>query len=439
MQSVPKSVLKDLAINGCTTDEYYSRLTISDRMTKAEFIIKLENMILAVREHEQVFSGPFISNTQKLMLSNFIANKKKLTIELVRQYIDMLLKRNDINFHYDSTYGRSIVFIDTETTGLDPFTDSIVTTQQFSFCNGIVLFGLSNLNDCSIPNSDGITTYIGHNLKFDLKFFIHRAQYSPNRKTDDKKAIFDTMVAEHMLTNGIPNASTKLIDCVSKYYKTIRLNKDLSTSFKSGIVLTDAQKLYAMQDVAVLPGILIQQLLALHETDQLYAYLYIESEFVATLAKMEMAGIAINSKEWLVVAEQNRSLMDQALVELNDTARGVVNIRREFESPIIQQNLFEEAKAKMNINWNSPIQVKKVLGILGHKVDCTDEKTINYLQYSEPVVNRLLNYKKFTKLCSTYGEAFLNFVRNGRLHSDFIQSVSTYRLSSSKPKNWVRI
>lgn len=433
MQSIPRSVLENLAIHDMSSDDYYNNLAISDKMTKHEFILKLKNLKSVIENHQHEFKSDFISEHQSPLLSNYITTKRKRVSNLLEECINALFTNEYISIYSKDSLIRGCSFIDIETTGLDVFKDRIVTIQHFSLVNSLILYGLSSINPTSIFNSTNISMFIGHNLKFDYKF-ISRYEHLRIRSICNISCTLDTMVAENMLTNGIPGAGCSLSTCVDKYYKNIKLDKSISTSFDiNATQLTPKQKEYALQDVAVLPGIILQQLLELHESGQLYAYLYIESEFVSSLAYMELTGIKIDSNAWLKVAEQNKVHMSESLSVLNDEARKNINIRKEFEDKIIQQDLFQEVKPKLKINWNSPLQVKKVLGILGHKVDCTDEKTINYLQYSEPIVSKLLNYKKYVKLCSTYGESFLSFVKNDRIYSDFIQSVSTYRLSSSKP------
>jgi len=66
----------------------------------------------------------------------------------------------------------------------------------------------------------------------------------------------------------------------------------------------------------------------------------------------------------------------------------------------------------------------------------TDEETLQKIMTAHPVVEKLLDYREFTKLKSTYVDALPSLInaRTGRLHTTFNQAVAaTGRLSSTNP------
>jgi hypothetical protein len=83
---------------------------------------------------------------------------------------------------------------------------------------------------------------------------------------------------------------------------------------------------------------------------------------------------------------------------------------------------------------DSPTQVIKGLNKLGVLVTTTDVKELSRYK-NHPAVKALLEYRKFEKFVTTYGDALMNRIHKstGRLHTNFTQMVDTGRLSSSNP------
>lgn len=64
----------------------------------------------------------------------------------------------------------------------------------------------------------------------------------------------------------------------------------------------------------------------------------------------------------------------------------------------------------------------------------TDAATLEKLAGEHPILPLILEYRKLTKLNSTYVEGLLGLARNGRIHTTFHQTVTlTGRLSSAEP------
>jgi len=83
---------------------------------------------------------------------------------------------------------------------------------------------------------------------------------------------------------------------------------------------------------------------------------------------------------------------------------------------------------------DSPIQIVKCLNDLGVPVDSTDVKELGKYK-KNPIVKLLLDYRKYAKFITTYGEPMIDRMHSltGRLHTSFRQMVDTGRLSSSNP------
>lgn len=90
-----------------------------------------------------------------------------------------------------------------------------------------------------------------------------------------------------------------------------------------------------------------------------------------------------------------------------------------------------------DFNPNSPKQVLPILNRLGAKTNRTGEDDIKRFSHI-PFVEKLLRYRGFQKLCSTYTiPLYTNAIKadDNRIHARFIQNTITGRLSSSDPIN----
>ncbi len=144
----------------------------------------------------------------------------------------------------------------------------------------------------------------------------------------------------------------------------------------------------------------------------------VERPLVRVLAKMEVAGIAVNTA---LLTEINSELTAEAA-------------RLESEIHTIAGEPF---------NLNSPPQLRVVLyDKLGLRPQrrtktgySTDAQTLEKLRDEHPIVAALLHYREVEKLRSTYGGGLLAEVApDGRIHASFNQTVArTGRLSSDAP------
>ena len=157
---------------------------------------------------------------------------------------------------------------------------------------------------------------------------------------------------------------------------------------------------------------------ALEETGATRLYDEVELPLIRVLAKMEIAGIAVD-------IDKLRAISD----ELNSETR-----RLEAE---VHQLAGEE------FNVNSTQQLRHILfdklGLVPQKRTktgySTDAQSLLRLREAHPLVDTLLRYREVEKLRSTYGEGLLAEVApDGRIHASFNQTVArTGRLSSDQP------
>ena len=144
----------------------------------------------------------------------------------------------------------------------------------------------------------------------------------------------------------------------------------------------------------------------------------IERPLVRVLARMEVAGIAVD-------VERLRE----------------INAALTAEAHRLEQEIHALAGGPFNVN--STAQLRSVLyerlGLTPQRRTktgySTDAATLEKLRGEHPVVETLLHYREVEKLRSTYGEGLLAEVApDGRIHATFNQTVArTGRLSSDQP------
>ncbi|HMD47085.1 MAG TPA: DNA polymerase I [Acidimicrobiales bacterium] len=144
----------------------------------------------------------------------------------------------------------------------------------------------------------------------------------------------------------------------------------------------------------------------------------VETPLVRVLARMEVAGIAVDVGELRRIADELAGDTGALEAEIWRLAGHEFNVN---STPQLRTVLFDE------------------LGLTpGRKTKTgysTDASTLESLRDAHPVVDTLLRYRELEKLRSTYGESLLAEVgADGRIHAVFRQTVArTGRLSSESP------
>lgn len=150
-------------------------------------------------------------------------------------------------------------------------------------------------------------------------------------------------------------------------------------------------------------------------------YYEMEEPVARIIAEMEQTGIMINAENIKSVADKLKTFID------------------------LEYNKIKEA-AGFDLNPNSPKQLSLYLydklGLKGAKKNksgySTDEDTLKDLRISYPeydsLISSILKYREINKLYSTYTLNLLEYVKDGRIHTEFKQTgTATGRLSSSNP------
>ena len=311
----------------------------------------------------------------------------------------------------------SIIGVDTETTGLDPFR-SRVRLLQIATPDRAYVFDLFEVAAFSHPTLRGLFSSLQpvkvfHNAKFDAKMLLHHFKL-------ESRGIFDTLLSSQLIGAGRSEGGHGLA-AVTERYLGETIDKSMQLSDWSGS-LSRLQYEYAAKDAALmlpLSNALTEKLaaLGLEEAAKL------EFDCVLPIAAMELAGMAIDRDCWRrLVADVERA--HEALS---------AELKRELAAGIPQLSLFDEPP---NINLDSPSQVTQALSRMGIKVEGTRSWQLQPLAKDHPAIRKLLEYRSVQKSLSSYGLSLLEHIHpvTGRIHADFHQIGATGgRMACSHP------
>lgn len=262
---------------------------------------------------------------------------------------------------------------------------------------------------------------IAADLKPDLKFFQDEAKAdSWDAYLAFRKRFFDRTVAAYLLN---PLKGEYPYDDVAKDYLGLMVPTKADCLGKSevGAILVEneqAAMAYACYEayIAWKSYPVLLEALQQHEMEMLFNE--IEMPLVFVLEDMEREGIGIDA---------------DALKEYGTQLAGSIT---EYE-----QKIYKEAGEEFNIN--SP----KQLGVIlfekmqlpnGKKTKTgysTAADVLDKLAPDYPIVADILEYRKLSKLKSTYADGLANFIdETGKIHTSFNQTITaTGRLSSTDP------
>lgn len=316
-----------------------------------------------------------------------------------------------------------VLAVDTENTGLNVHHDNPlilqVGTPDFCF-NFPAYIGLDLSPIVEILEDERILKLF-QNAKYDWKFIWVKYGAHINN-------LYCTQLAERLLTVGKPGATPypSLQKLLYKYLG-LYMEKETRNAFinRDPIAepITEKEHRYAAADVIALFDIYYQQIAEIAEWG-LAQVAKLEFSIVAPISVMEVAGVYINQKGWRDLLEHAKENYDRLAQEIQD----------EFRDVVVQDTLF----GLPSFNIASNPQLIANLKRLGFELEDTNEATLEQYKDQHPVFGKLIEWRGWNKILSTYGEKFLSFIddKTKRLHTNFNQlRADTGRMSSSKPVN----
>lgn len=318
----------------------------------------------------------------------------------------------------------SVISFDTETTGIDPHSAEIVG-MSFSVIPGVgyyvptpkerdkatqIIFKFKGV----LENPH--ITKVGQNIKYDMTIMKWYG-------VEIAGPLVDTMIKHYLCE---PDLRHKL-DYLTESYLDYRMVPIESLIGKGAKQLSmrdvDLDKIteYAAEDADLTLQLVpvLNKMMQDNELEELYAT--IEEPLIRVLCDMEYEGVNLDvnflndySKELQVLIQKQ----EQEIYKLAGTHFNISSPKQ------VGEVLFDRLKVKYRWKRTSSGQYS------------TDVEKLTELSHEHPVIGAILDYRKLTKLLTTYVDALPNMVnvKTGRIHSNFNQArAATGRLSSENP------
>ena len=311
--------------------------------------------------------------------------------------------------------GRTIVAVDTETSGWDPYRDELICVQ---LCAGPDLPVLVLDAQAVDPRllaplfADRAVLKVFHHGAFDLRF-LAAAGVRATR-------VADTMLAQQLLDGGAKTAPGNGLAQIAAFRLGVVLDKSIRETIWVPGRLTPEQLDYAADDAAATWRVFDQQWREL-VGHGLTRVARIEFTALPVLADLQLRGVAFDAERWAALVGR----LERELPALEAAAQAALISDR---SP---QNLFGPEP----VNLESPEQVREALARLG--VDVTTTREVALRDFAgHPAVDALLGYRQVSKVTSNWGGGWAGRAahpRTGRIHPDWRQIVGAGRIACSEP------
>jgi DNA polymerase I-like protein with 3'-5' exonuclease and polymerase domains len=310
----------------------------------------------------------------------------------------------------------AVLGIDTETTGLDPHSVQLLLLQV-STADKVYIVDCKRLVPLALKSilENPKILKVAQNAKFEYEMLKQQTGITLS-------GMFDTMLAERVLTSGISREIS--LKAIAQKYIQATLDKTVRENFykltaNGDAYLADEQLHYAARDAFIM--IPIQQLQVPELTKHsLLQVADLEFRCIAAVGDMELAGVKIDEVSW-------RKIIDQVTIERDKAAGELADM---LEPTSMQATMF----GIPSINLNSNVQLTEALSKLG--VDLPDTMEATLVKFDHPAVKKLLEYRGHEKTLSAFGESVLSLINphTGRIHPDFNQhGADTGRFSCTKP------
>lgn len=275
----------------------------------------------------------------------------------------------------------------------------------------------ANINNVIFADDKNVYIYDYSLAKKDKDFINFITNENIKKATFDSKAMYVLLNKDHIQLNGITFdllLASYLLDSslandpitVCAYFGENILSNDQLTLFDDNSSTCNL--------TYVINSIKDEVIESLKEIDCYDLYNNIELKLAIVLAKMEIEGFPLNKEALNVINEKYKIVLNE-LTEKIDELAGV------------------------KINLSSPKQVADLLFnklmLPSNKKQSTSIEILNNIKHLHPIVPLLIEYRKYSKLISTYTSGLSGYIfPDGKIHALFNQALTTTgRLSSSEP------
>ncbi len=231
--------------------------------------------------------------------------------------------------------------------------------------------------------------------------------------------IYDMMIACYVINSNVKSTFDQHTIMIDPSIETKTFEEVFGKGVKKTQVIDEKIKMdYILNKVLLIKKDEEEILKLLNDNNQTSLYEKIEFEFAKVLIDMELEGIQVDRNE---LAKQEKNIL-QLLVDLD------LEIKDELKDYIDD-----------DFNIASPKQLKELffdkLKLPDYNKGSTDRETLDYLEDKHPVISKIIAFRKYNKLHSTYLKGFEKFIHpDNKVHTIFNQTLTnTGRLSSSYP------
>ena len=257
---------------------------------------------------------------------------------------------------------------------------------------------------------------IGQNLKYDISML---AQYG----ISVKGKMFDTMLAHYLLEPEQRHNMDYLAEVYLNYI-TIPIEDLIGKGRQQKTmreVPVETVKEYAAEDADITLQLYEKLLPLLKENGVEKLFYEIEMPLVPVLSRMEANGVRIDTQNLQQISEEFSGEIRKIEEKIYDLAGTPFNIASPKQ---LGEILFERLKIDEKAKKTKTGQY------------ATGEEVLQKLLHKHPIIQKILDYRSFTKLKSTYLDALPALVnpKDGLIHTSYNQAVTaTGRLSSNNP------
>ena len=340
---------------------------------------------------------------------------------------DKEIKTGTIEQLFEYFKNKTEIGLDLETSGFDPYTRDILSIQLGDYDNQFVLDGTSKIQQLKPLLEDNSKLFIGHNLKFDNRFFYYHNIVI--------NSVYDTFITEQIILNGEYDKK-KALDAVAHRRLGVNLDKTIRGNIhREGLSISVIK--YGADDVKYLQRIKESQLDEAELKDVTRA-IELNNLFVPVIAYLEFCGTKLDTELWQKKIDNDNNRLETLKKELDDFI--IDNNITKFIDP--QLDLFDDAR-KTNINWQSPQQIVQLFSILNISTKIFDKESgevkhsVSATQLKKkidehPIIETYISYREALKRVTTYGKNWFKYInpKTGRIHTNFRQWMHTGRMSS---------
>lgn len=345
--------------------------------------------------------------------------------------------------------------VDTETTGLNPHLDRMLSIQMGDTENQFIidLRGVTKHELYFIKESfeSNIDRKVMVNGGFDYKFLLHHYNIRLFNiwncdKVDEVlyNGLFNNIYPDNPTKSKIEYLKSFSMASMAKRYLDIDISKKEREAFIDRSVnkdFTEAEIEYMAND-CIYPMQIFRKQQPLVKQYDLSNCCELENNVSLVLAWMEYTGVGFDQKKWTELAHNLMKEYADHEYRLDELILSDIYRQYNYKVKGSQASMFESfgmeppAKRLTTMNWKSPDEVVKLLNRCNYSVKDSSRKSLLKYAKNSVLVQWILKHRELSKSLDSYGLSFLKNVNSitKRVHTNYNQLYpTTGRLSSENP------